>query len=399
MVSSLNIWMNGQAVGNWTLERRGQHRFSYAPGWLEHPLGRPISLSLPLRTRSYSGRDVAEFFAALLPSCNQLRARMGKCFGLEKPEPMNLLGEVGRDCAGAIQLLPPEVVPAAAGTVSGIALSLPSLSKLLGLLHRAESFRNLKQGLRHCLPGRSPKAALLKRAGQWFLPDQWTATSHIVRLGSASYCPWSHWLYLRLLQSFGVTTARCQLVELGQDWALVCERFDRRWCDSGAKLMRLPCEDVHQALGPRSRGLHPLEEIRRVLSLLVGSSRADDRQRLLYRLLLQGVLGGASLKLQRTSLFLESEGRFRLAPAFHFSAAACETTASSLSSWLDAGRMWRTLHLSTAVAKEVAERCQGALTEVEEGLPPGFPEAIWQATRQRATLAVNQLQEELACCP
>ena len=389
--------MNGQVVGDWSLERRGQHRFVYAPSWLDHPLRRPISLSLPLRTRAYSGREVAEFFAALLPACGQVRGQLARCFGAESPDSMQLLAEVGRDCAGALQLLSAETSPASSGGVSGIALSATSLSKLLGLLHRAESFRNLKQGLRHCLPGTSPKAALLKRAGQWFLPDQWTATSHIVRLASASYCPWSHWLYLRMLQSFGVTTARCQLAELGEVQALVCERFDRRWCESGTRLMRLPSEDVHQALGPRSRGVHPLEEIRRVLSLLVGSSRSDDRQKLLRRLLLQAILGGPFLKLLRTSIFLEAEGRFRLAPAFHFRHSSHDEAPFSLTSWLDAGRAWRTLSLSLAVAVEIVERCEEALREVEEGLPTGFPPEVWHSNQDRVRRHVLQLQEELAC--
>lgn len=390
--------MNGQAVGRWSLERRSQQRFVYEPGWLEHPLRRPISLALPLRPRSYAGREVAHYFEALLPSCPEVRSRLGRCFAVSSAGPLDLLAQLGRDCVGALQFLPPEEEARPAGGVSGIALSPASLHKLLGLLHRAESFRSLKEGLRHCLPGRSPKAALLKRQGQWFLPDQWTATSHIVRLASGSYCPWSHWLYLKLLQGFGTTTAHCQLLELAEgEVALVAERFDRRWCDSGQKLMRLPCEDIRQALGPRSRGLHPLEEIRRVLALLVGSSRAEDRERFLRRLLLQALLGGPALKALRTSLFIEAGGRFRLAPAFHYRPALDSEPPLPLTAWLDAGQTWRTRSLVLKLLKELLEQRAAALERAESGLPQGFPAKLWDTTRRNIQFRAERLEEELTC--
>jgi serine/threonine-protein kinase HipA len=392
--------MNGQAVGRWSLERRSQQRFSYEASWLEHPLRRPISLALPLRPRAYAGREVAHYFEALLPTCPQVRARLGRCFGAPEPGPLDLLAELGRDCAGALQFLPPEEDARPPGGVAGIALSPASLHKLLGLLHRAESFRSLKEGLRHCLPGRSPKAALLKRQGQWFLPDQWTATSHIVRLASEHYCPKSHWLYLKLLQGFGVATAHCQLLELAEgEVALVAERFDRRWCDSGQKLMRLPCEDIRQALGPRSRGLHPLEEIRRLLALLVGSSRTEDRERFLRRLLLQALLGGPALKALRTSLFIEAEGRFRLAPAFHYRAALASEPPLPLMAWLDAGQTWRTRSLVLRLLKELLEQRAAALERAESVLPDSFPARLWDTTRQTIRSRAEALEGELACTP
>lgn len=45
----LGVWMNGQAAGTWTLGSSGQHTFTYHEAWLVSPLGRALSLSLPLR--------------------------------------------------------------------------------------------------------------------------------------------------------------------------------------------------------------------------------------------------------------------------------------------------------------------------------------------------------------
>ena len=46
---ALSLWMNGQRVGTWLLTAQGEHELHYDETWLASPLGRPISLSMPLR--------------------------------------------------------------------------------------------------------------------------------------------------------------------------------------------------------------------------------------------------------------------------------------------------------------------------------------------------------------
>lgn len=65
--TSLNIWMNGELVGNWKVSR-GIHKFSYAESWYDFPGQRPISLSLPLQYFGYkhTGDVVENYFDNLL---------------------------------------------------------------------------------------------------------------------------------------------------------------------------------------------------------------------------------------------------------------------------------------------------------------------------------------------
>ena len=48
----LGLWMNGQRVGAWLVSAQGEHQLHYDETWLASPLGRPLSLSLPLRPAS-----------------------------------------------------------------------------------------------------------------------------------------------------------------------------------------------------------------------------------------------------------------------------------------------------------------------------------------------------------
>ncbi|MDD5298711.1 MAG: HipA N-terminal domain-containing protein [Rhodocyclaceae bacterium] len=44
---ALDIWANGQRVGQWRLPARGPMELQYDPTWVSSPEGRPLSLSLP----------------------------------------------------------------------------------------------------------------------------------------------------------------------------------------------------------------------------------------------------------------------------------------------------------------------------------------------------------------
>lgn len=51
----LRVLMSGIAVGSLHSSASGVLTFRYEPSWLESELRRPISLSLPLAEREYSG--------------------------------------------------------------------------------------------------------------------------------------------------------------------------------------------------------------------------------------------------------------------------------------------------------------------------------------------------------
>lgn len=73
--SPLKVVMNGQLVGHLHAARRGLLTFSYAESWLSSEVGRPISLSMPLAGRQFSGQVVENFFDNLLPDSQPIRGR------------------------------------------------------------------------------------------------------------------------------------------------------------------------------------------------------------------------------------------------------------------------------------------------------------------------------------
>ena len=101
----LAAWMNGEKLGNWSMDARGRHEFRYEQAWVDAADARPLSLSMPVRppTAPYRGAIVESFFENLLPDSAEIRRRAQIKFGAESTSAFDLLIEIGRDCAGAIR--------------------------------------------------------------------------------------------------------------------------------------------------------------------------------------------------------------------------------------------------------------------------------------------------------
>src|SRR2546421_5407206 len=116
----LTVWMNGEWVGEWRRSASGGQDFIYAEPWLSSPAARPISLSLPLRPSREPYRAAVEsFFDNLLPDNRQIRERIQRRFRTASIRAFDLLEEIGRDCVGALQLLPEGESPANIRRVTG----------------------------------------------------------------------------------------------------------------------------------------------------------------------------------------------------------------------------------------------------------------------------------------
>ncbi|WP_337445397.1 HipA N-terminal domain-containing protein [Alishewanella agri] len=105
-MSTLDVYMNGHKVGEYQRDNSGSNSFIYDNSWLNSPGRRSLSLSLPLRPGRITGAAVYNFFDNLLPDSRNIRERMVARFKTQSTEPFDILSQVGRDCVGAIQLLP-----------------------------------------------------------------------------------------------------------------------------------------------------------------------------------------------------------------------------------------------------------------------------------------------------
>jgi len=128
----LNLWMNGLPVGHWETTRHGE-RLVYRDDWIADPQGRPLSLSLPFTpgNQPYRGQLVADYFDNLLPDSEPIRRRIATRYRTGSTAPFALLAALGRDCVGALQMLPPDETPVDLASISGRVLSDNEIASLL----------------------------------------------------------------------------------------------------------------------------------------------------------------------------------------------------------------------------------------------------------------------------
>jgi serine/threonine-protein kinase HipA len=220
MNKALDVWMNGELVGTWTQEPRKGHLFRYADSWLASPSVRPLSLSLPLgpSSKPLQGPPIEDFFDNLLPDNSDIRQRIQRRFGCHSTSPFDLLAEIGKNCVGALQLLPEGSVPPNIHTIEVQRLSIHDVANII---------RSIKGGnipedshdepFRISLAGAQEKTALLFHEGVWCRPIGSTPTTHIFKLplgkigtmqadmeGSIE----NEWLCLKLLEAFGLEVAK-----------------------------------------------------------------------------------------------------------------------------------------------------------------------------------------------
>ena len=131
MSVALNAWMNGELVGTWSVDR-GIHSFLYDSAWLSSPKARSLSLSLPITaSREVRGDAVAHYFDNLLPDNDRIRERLSRRFRTKSADAFSLLEAIGRDCVGAVQLLPEHTAPTGWDRIDGEPLSEGRIAGIL----------------------------------------------------------------------------------------------------------------------------------------------------------------------------------------------------------------------------------------------------------------------------
>jgi len=101
--AQLYLYMNDILVGVLTRKSSRDLEFQYHFSWLEHESSRPISLSMPLREKSYNGDVVNYFFDNLLPDNDKILDRIQREFSADSKKSFDLLYHIGADCVGALQ--------------------------------------------------------------------------------------------------------------------------------------------------------------------------------------------------------------------------------------------------------------------------------------------------------
>jgi len=323
--------MNGERVGEWRRASGGTQEFLYAESWLASAAARPISLSLPLRPSREPYRERVEpFFDNLLPDNRQIRERIQRRFQTASTGAFDLLAEIGRDCVGALQLMPEGQVPMDVRQITSEPLTADEVAELLGR-NLGDSFAREAgedETFRISLAGAQEKMALLLRDGVWHRPTHTTPTTHILKLPlgvshqgiDLSTSVENEWLCSHIVRSYGIEVANCGMETFGEYKVLVVERFDRRLSAHGTWYLRLPQEDFCQATAT-SPGLKYENDggpgIDKVMEILLGSERAEqDRRDFMRTQLVFWLLAAIDGHAKNFSVFLLPGGAYRLTPRY-----------------------------------------------------------------------------------
>jgi serine/threonine-protein kinase HipA len=278
----------------------------------------------------YRGSLVEAFFDNLLPDSTDIRRRVQAQFGAASTSAFDLLAEIGRDCVGAVQLLPagqaPDKVQRIRGeplNEAGVAAAIRSVVSAVPLGQREE------EPFRISLAGAQEKTALLWHEGQWHRPSGATPTTHIFKLplgrvgnmqADLSTSVENEWLCSQIVREFGIPVADCEIADFEDQHILIVQRFDRKLARNGRCWLRLPQEDMCQATGTPPAQRYEFDGgpgIADICSLLLGSRQATrDRRNFFKAQVLFWMLCAIDGHGKNFSVSIEPLGRYSLTPLY-----------------------------------------------------------------------------------
>ncbi|MBU0621053.1 MAG: type II toxin-antitoxin system HipA family toxin [Gammaproteobacteria bacterium] len=326
----LDVWMNGELVGHWRYSTSKGHAFVYAASWLDSDYARSISLSMPLSNGEtpFTGEVVEFYFDNLLPDSPDIRRRVASKFGAGSSKAFQLLEKIGRDCVGALQLLPAGSNAPDVRKVSAEPLTEQDVVNILDAAISPRSIgMNEEDELRISIAGAQEKTALLLHEGQWCRPHGTTPTTHIFKLplgmvgnmqADFSSSVENEWLCAQLLRAYGLPVPTCGIGHFGQHKALVVERFDRKY--ENGWWIRLPQEDFCQVAGISSNQKYESQGgpgMAYILDKLRGSvNAAEDRRRFLMAQLLFWLMAAPDGHAKNFSISIGPKDSFWLTPLY-----------------------------------------------------------------------------------
>jgi len=432
--------MNGAYVGSWSLGTNGPDTLQYDLEWTRSEQGRPLSLSLPFVPGNlpHRGPHVRAWFENLLPDSKDIRERMARHYRAGSPNAFDLLSEAGRDCAGALQILP---IGASSSGVEPLAADPLTEAQVADLLRatttpQVQGLEGEHADLRISIAGAQEKTALLQMNGRWYLPRGATPTTHILKLPlgliggmklDMRNSVENEWLCAQILAAYGLPVAACEPLCFEDLKVLVVERFDRAWWmapQGDRRLVRLPQEDLCQAKGVPPSAKYEVDGgpgIDAIFQVLEGSlSREQDRRVFFQAQVLFWMLCATDGHAKNFSLFIRPGGRFQLTPLYDVLSAypVLGEGPSKISPhkvklamavrtrnahwrmkhihrrhWLELGTRHGVVSAegqpAQAVIDDLLARTPEVLAQVRALLPPGFPaevaDSIFTGVEEAAT--------------
>lgn len=249
---SLSVYLDGTLVGTVEQTPQGKTSFSYEDDYRATPDATPLSLSMPLTRERHPSRAIMPFLQGLLPDSISRLEQLASEFHTS-PNPFALLSHVGRDAAGAIQLLPSDEASSDAADRQGNVERLSDddfASAIRDIIDNADTWGRRTLGGRWSLPGAQPKVAMFGfDDGTWGTPLDSTPTTHILK---PAVPPYTHhdvneYVTMSAAARLGLKVADHGILETTRgDHVFVSRRYDRAMIQG--RWSRLHQEDLCQAM-------------------------------------------------------------------------------------------------------------------------------------------------------
>ena len=318
---SLDILWNGRIIGRYELLEDGAELFSYDEIYLASVDAAPISHSLPLRAEAYGKRQLRPFFAGLLPEELQ-RQRIAAYLGLSESDDFSMLEAIGGECAGALEIIPHgkssqggeiSLSPCDGERLSEVVKSLPYRPMMAG-----------ESGLRLSLAGAQSKLPVVFRDGQFYLPENGTPSTHILKPELSEWFKGivaNEHCCMTLARAVGIPAAETRIIDVGGIACLLVTRYDRAVDSSSGEVRRIHQEDFCQALGRppeqkyQSDGGPLAREIVRLIRGGWSSAPAKDLLAFIDLVVFNAIIGNADAHGKNYSMLYDGTTR-RLAPGY-----------------------------------------------------------------------------------
>jgi serine/threonine-protein kinase HipA len=407
--------------------------FQYDSEWIKSPEGRPLSLSMPFTVDNslIKGNSVENYFENLLPDSEAIRKRLQARFKTESVQAFDLLAAIGRDCVGAVQLLPLDGKPERIRLIDAEPLSRAKVAQEISRSLTTASVNVGEDECRISIAGAQEKCAFLRHGGKWCRPIGSTPTTHIFKLplglvgnmrADMNASVENEWLCSRILSAYGVPVAPCFISSFGEYKVLIVERFDRALHSSGKYWLRLMQEDMCQATSTPSHRKYEADggpgimNIARILQTSV--NRDADLLCLFKAQLLFWMLAATDGHAKNFSIRILPGGRYQLTPLYDVLSAWPVIGGKANQIPLQKARLAMAIHSKNAhyhikdiqrrhfdhlarqfgiaeqvdsVIDELVEATQRVIHTVTDELPHSFPESVSNAVFRGLTSSAKKL--------